>query len=349
MTRPEVYWRHALVWGAIVLGSYVFWRWLVWYVMPFALAILLALLVNPWVARLRRWGLSASLAALVALTASIGGLTALCGAVFSVLLAELLQVSRRLPHYFRERPLRLEQYVQEWNAFRVELGLGSGRVNQELGSVYRLMMRMARDLSHVLVQLPELALVLLVCALASFFLLRDHELVKVEVLRLAPPGVSGRIGLLSAFITRGLVGYMCAELSLVALTGLATMSGLVLIRAPYAGLVGLAAGLLDMVPFMGPTIVLLPWALGAALTGHLGLAFRLVAVLAGVGVIRQTAEPRLVGQSTGLHPLVVLFSLYTGVRLFGAGGVLIGPVTAVLFKAIAQVMAYPANVPPTSG
>jgi predicted PurR-regulated permease PerM len=75
----------------------------------------------------------------------------------------------------------------------------------------------------------------------------------------------------------------------------------------------------------------------------------LVAVLAGVGVIRQTAEPRLVGQSTGLHPLVVLFSLYTGVRLFGAGGVLIGPVTAVLFKAIAQVMAYPANVPPTSG
>ncbi len=343
------YWRTALLWTAMGVISYIFWRWLVWYLLPFVVAIALTFLISPWVDRIEGLGLARAWAVLASLAAALLVFFVLCGSVLSLLAAELLQISHRLPHYLKDRPLEIGRYLQQWNDLRRQLGIGSGNLGQEWDSLYHLAAYLARGIARGLVQLPELALILLVASLAAFFMLRDQRQVRRAVRTLAPPPWRHRIGPLSAAMVGGLFGYMRAEFALVALTGLATMGGLLICRAPYAVLIGLTAGLLDMVPFMGPTILLVPWALGALATGNLGLAIRLVGVLAGVALVRQTAEPRLVGRGTGLHPLVVLFSLYIGIRLFGAGGVLVGPVTAVMFKAIAQVMADGAYSPPKSG
>lgn len=340
------YWQKAFIWTVMALVSYIFWRWLVWYLLPFAIAIILAFLLSPLVGRIKSYGINGALAAILALACAIFGFLALCAAVISLLAAELVQISHRLPHYLKARPFAVGRYLQQWNRWRTALGLGSGHVSQELASVYQLMGRLVRELAHALVQLPEMALILIVSALAAFFMLRDANMVRRATDHLAPPRWRGRIGPLSTAMARGLFGYLQAEFALVALTGLATMGGLLLITAPYAVLIGLTAGLLDMVPFMGPTVLLVPWAIGALVTGNVSLCVRLLAVLVAVAIIRQIAEPRLVGRGTGLHPLVVLFSLYMGVRLFGAGGVLVGPVTAVMFKAIGQVMAHPAVHPP---
>lgn len=351
MKQPdERYWRKALVWSALALASYAFWHWLVWYLLPFVLAIVLAFLVHPWVDRLESWGMDRSMAVLIALGSALGGVLAMCGAILTLLAAEVVQISHRLPAYLRARPFEIGRYLNEWNHLRDQMGLGSGSLNQEVNSIYRMMGSLVRGLAHGLVQLPGMALILLISALAAFFVLRDQRLVRRVAERVSPPAWRDRLGPLSSAMAGGLFGYLRAEFALVALTGLATMSGLVIIGAPYAVLVGLTAGLLDMVPFMGPTVLLVPWSVGSMATGNWPLAIRLLAVLAGVAVVRQTVEPRLVGRGTGLHPLVVLFSLYMGVRLFGAGGVLVGPVTAVMFKAIAHAMQEdPKRIPPNSG
>ena len=350
MREPrDRYWRKAMVWAALALASYVFWRWLVWYLLPFVLAGVLAFLVNPWVDRMQSWGLKRALAVLVALGSALAGFLAVCGAILTLLTAEVLQISHRLPAYLKARPFEVGRYLDEWNRLRAQVGLGPGNLSEEVGSLYRLVAGVARVLAHGLVQLPGMALILLVSALAAFFVLRDQRLVRNVAERAAPPAWRGRLGPFSSAMAGGLFGYIRAEFALVALTGLVTMGGLVIIGAPYAVLVGLTAGLLDMVPFMGPTMLLVPWAVGATATGNLSLALRLLVVLAVVAVIRQTVEPRLVGRGTGLHPLVVLFSLYMGVRLFGAGGVLAGPVTAVMFKAIVQAMHSPKGIPPKAG
>ena len=337
------------MWIALGLISYVFWRWLVGYLLPFVIAIALAFLIGPWVDRLEAWGLARSWAALAALGAALLVFFVLCGSILSLLAAELLEISHRLPHYLKARPLEIGRYLQQWNDLRRQVGMSSGNLGHEWDSLYRLAAYVVGGIARGLIQLPERALILLVASLAAFFILRDHREVRRTVRVLSPPAWRKRIGPLSMAMATGLFGYIRAEFTLVALTGLATMGGLLIVRAPYAVLIGLTAGLLDMVPFMGPTILLVPWAVGSLITGNSGLAIRLLMVLAGVAFVRQTAEPRLVGRGTGLHPLVVLFSLYIGIRLFGAGGVLIGPITAVMFKAIAQVMADAAYFPPKAG
>ncbi|PSR23763.1 MAG: sporulation integral membrane protein YtvI [Sulfobacillus acidophilus] len=340
------YWQQVATWIGLTISAYVFWRWMVWYVLPFVLALVLAFLVSPVAKRLRRWGLGPTVSVLTALIAVLAGAFSMCAAVITLLAAELVEISHRLPDYLKARPLEIGRYLSEWNRLRLRLGLGRANLAAEIGALYRVMAITARGLAHSLVQLPEFGLILLVSTLAAFFVLRDEHLVRRVVTGLSPPSWRDRVGTVSLAMVNGFFGYVRAEFSLVALTGLATMGGLLVIGAPYAVLIGLTAGLLDLVPFMGPTMVLVPWAVGALATGDGAMALHLLAVLAVVAGVRQIVEPRLVGQGTGLHPLVVLFSLYMGVRLFGADGVLVGPVTAVMFKAIAEAMANADDLPP---
>ncbi|MCL5116249.1 MAG: sporulation integral membrane protein YtvI [Firmicutes bacterium] len=336
--EPARYWHQLLQWSLLVLASYVFWRWLASYVLPFVLAMALAAMVLPVVERMEAWGIGRVGAVVVALGGMLLGLGVLCGAILTLLAAELVEISHRMPGYLRARPLQVTHFIQQWNRLRSHFGLRGGSLSNELRSMYQMLGALAKSIGHVLMTLPEMALVMLIAAIAAFFILRDYQEVLAVAKRLAPPALRHRMGRLTTVMRGGLWGYLRAEFTLVSLTGLATTGGLLLMRAPYAVLIGLTAGFLDMVPFMGPTVLLVPWAAGAALTGHVPMAIHLMMVLAGVAVIRQLIEPRLVGQGTGLHPLVVLFSLYIGIRLFGGAGVVVGPITAVMLNAIRQVM-----------
>ena len=339
MHEPGRYWQQVVIWVALAGAAYVFWRWLVWYLLPFVLAVILTAMVMPVVERLESWGFRRTGAVLTALGGALGGLVLLSGAVFTLLAAELVQISHRMPH-FLDRPGQVARYLKQWNQLREQLGLGNANLGTEMHSLYNVAAAMGRTVAHGLLQLPEMALVMIVASVAAFFMLRDQTVVLRQVKQLSPPFLRPRMGRLTLAMTGGLWGYLRAQFALVSLTGLATMGGLLVIGAPYAVLVGLTAGLLDLVPFMGPTMLLVPWAMVAMLSGHAAMAVHLLAVLAGVALVRQLVEPRLVGRGTGLHPLVVLFSLYMGIRLFGGSGVLIGPITAVMFNAIRQASRY---------
>ncbi len=340
MQEPGRYWQQVVIWVALGCAAYVFWRWLVWYLLPFVLAVVLTAMVLPLVERLQSWGVGRTGAVLMALGGALGGLVLLSGAIFTLLAAELVQISHRMPRYLASRPGQVARYLEQWNALRQHLGLGNASLGTEMHSLYNMAAAMGRTVAHGLLQLPEMALVMIVASVAAFFMLRDQRIVLRQVKRLSPPFLRPRMGRLTMAMTGGLWGYLRAQFALVSLTGLATMGGLLVIGAPYAVLVGLTAGLLDLVPFMGPTMLLVPWALVSLLSGHGAMATHLIAVLAGVALVRQVVEPRLVGRGTGLHPLVVLFSLYMGIRLFGGSGVLIGPITAVMFNAIIQASRY---------
>ncbi|MCY0879793.1 MAG: AI-2E family transporter [Firmicutes bacterium] len=341
MNRLSPYVVRAAAWLGLLLASYAFWRWLAGSLFPFLLAAGIAGLVKPLADRLQQFGMPRGWAVLAALLSVLGGVSVTAGSIVLLLFSELMEFTHRMPQYLHERPWHLTRYLRWYNAVRARLGLGQSSVRAELHSLYQLFGVSLKALAHLLLQLPDLALMMVIATLAAFFLLRDLGQVEEAALHLVPPRFRPRILTLGKAVQSGLWGYLWAEAMLVTITGLTTTGGLLLIGAPYAALVGLSAGLLDLVPFLGPTLILAPWAVGAALTGHPRLALHLALVLVGVVVIRQTFEPRLVGQNTGLHPLVVLFSLYMGVRLLGAGGVVAGPMTAVFFNALHPLKAGP--------
>lgn len=98
-----------------------------------------------------------------------------------------------------------------------------------------------------------------------------------------------------------------------------------LLKNPYALLLGILTGFLDALPVFGTAIVLYPFAAVQAFQGH----FFTAAVSIGLSVLcnftREFLEPKLIGEHLGIPAIMVLVTVYVGIRLFGISGVLTGP------------------------
>lgn len=95
-------------------------------------------------------------------------------------------------------------------------------------------------------------------------------------------------------------------------------------------LIGLMVGVLEMLPFIGAGITLLPLAILNLISGNYMGAIGFL-LLYGICVfIREYMEPKLMGKRTGLHPIVLLIAIFLGVRLFGLIGFITGPVAFML-------------------
>jgi predicted PurR-regulated permease PerM len=101
---------------------------------------------------------------------------------------------------------------------------------------------------------------------------------------------------------------------------------------------GVVATLLSIIPLVGAWLVLYPAAFVQILTGHLwqGIGILIVTILVIVNV-DNLMRPRLVGQETGMHDLMVFFSTLGGISMFGPTGFILGPLVAALFLTMLDI------------
>jgi predicted PurR-regulated permease PerM len=119
-----------------------------------------------------------------------------------------------------------------------------------------------------------------------------------------------------------------------------TLSGLTLwlfgVSSPF--LWGVVATLMSIIPLVGAWLVLYPAAFIQMATGNMGqgIGILLVTVIVIVNV-DNLMRPRLVGQETGMHDLIVFFSTLGGIAMFGAMGFIVGPMLAALFLTLLDI------------
>ena len=77
-----------------------------------------------------------------------------------------------------------------------------------------------------------------------------------------------------------------------------------------------------------------PWAILCAINGDLNLGIAIIILLVIMSVIRQLLEPKLVSKNIGIHPIFTLIAMYTGFKVIGVMGLLIGPIVLIIFKNI---------------
>lgn len=93
---------------------------------------------------------------------------------------------------------------------------------------------------------------------------------------------------------------------------------------------GILAGLLDVLPFVGTGVVLVPLAITQLFAGDYVRAVVCVILYVACIFLREMMEPRLIGKKLGVSPIVVLLSLYVGIQLFGVWGIVKGPLGFVM-------------------
>lgn len=119
--------------------------------------------------------------------------------------------------------------------------------------------------------------------------------------------------------------YLKAQLKILLIITLICFVGFLINDYPYPYLWALITGLLDMLPFIGVAIVLLPLGVLQLLIGNRVAALVFLGTYGICALIRELLEPKLVGRSMGILPIGILISIYVGIQVFGVSGVLWGP------------------------
>lgn len=183
--------------------------------------------------------------------------------------------------------------------------------------------------------LPSVFLLVAITLVAGFYLSADGERITAAIINVLPSTLQNRLFRLRAAFKELLGRYLKAYFDLFLLTFVLLLVGFLILRVEYALLFSLLVAFADFLPVLGVGTILIPWGLIAILQKDYYLGFGLLILYLVISLIRQFAEPRLIGKSLGLHPLLALLSTYAGLVLFGFWGMLLGPAAAILFKGIA--------------
>ena len=146
---------------------------------------------------------------------------------------------------------------------------------------------------------------------------------------LEKPPLAGTITALKR-LRRTAGGWLLAQLKLSGITCLILSAGFLLLRIPHWPLWAGLTALVDAFPILGTGAVLVPWSLFCLVQGDVARGVGLMGIYAVVAVTRSVMEPRLVGRQLGLDPLITLFALYAGYRLWGVAGMLLAPMAAAM-------------------
>ena len=93
-------------------------------------------------------------------------------------------------------------------------------------------------------------------------------------------------------------------------------------------------GFVDALPILGSGTVMVPWSIICGLNGDLKLGIAIIVLLVIMSIIRQLLEPKLVSKNIGVHPIFTLIAMYTGFKIIGIIGLLVGPIVLIIVKNI---------------
>ncbi len=194
-------------------------------------------------------------------------------------------------------------------------------------------------LIHTIKSVPSIAIFVIMTLLATYFISSDMKEIKAFLRKQIPAEWSERFEGLKADTFKALIGYFKALLMLMCFTFIEVLIGLSIMRifvtnVDYIVVMALLVALSDAIPVLGTGIVMVPWISWHLITGNIPMAIGLLIIYVCGVVVRQTLEPKIVGDQIGLHPLATLIAIFLGLEIFGVLGFFLGPITFIVLKSI---------------
>ncbi len=129
---------------------------------------------------------------------------------------------------------------------------------------------------------------------------------------------------------RAFGGYLKAQVVLSAGVFALLLGGFWWLQLKFALLLAVVIALLDFIPMIGAGLVLLPWAGVVFFTGDASLGWKILAIWLATALFRRLAEPKIIGQQTGLSSLLTLVSIYGGFQWAGVLGMIFAPILVLI-------------------
>ena len=187
--------------------------------------------------------------------------------------------------------------------------------------------------------IPTMMIYIVITILATYFITSDKIYIWDRMEHHIPKKILGKVATKVQKITSSLGGYLKAEMTLIGISFVIVLMGLNIfyllgMNVGYPLLMALFIGFVDALPILGSGTVMIPWTIILLLNKEYSVGFSILGLYIFTSAIRQLLEPKIVSSKIGVHPLFTLIAMYTGFKLMGILGMLIGPIVLIILKNI---------------
>lgn len=188
-------------------------------------------------------------------------------------------------------------------------------------------------LSSKIGSLASVLIGIIMCVLSAYLFTAEHNNLCAAIEKFTPGAVYVKFQAAFRGLKKAVSGYIKAQIKIEFWVYLITLIGLLIVNVDYAIIVALAVALLDILPFFGAGLIMVPWGIYHILNAHYFLGIGLL-VTWGIGqIVRQLIQPKLIGDSVGLPPIPTLFSLFIGYKLLGVFGMVVAvPIAMIILS-----------------
>ena len=320
---------------------------------PFIIGLLIALLIEPLVARLEKFlKLPRWFSVTIILFLSLSSLFFLLLFVIAKIVIELTHMAEFLPSFFENLSNFLTNFFIENKEINIIINTiqkylaksssGSAQVSHNIHENVLLLAhkgtliisKILASIGTFLSNIPFYLMVLVFITLTTLFIGIDMPNLKNQVKKLVPKRAQKTFYLISTDLKKALLGFIKAQVLLSLITATFMFLGLIILNIPNALTLAIITGFSDFIPYIGVGIITIPWLIYLLITKNNYLAIGLSIIYGIIILTRQLIEPKLVATNIGINSLLTLISLFIGLKLFGFLGLILGPIILVIFIAL---------------
>ncbi len=331
MQDERPYWKVAVSLGFSLIGTglclYLGYK-LLGFFMPFVVGWVIASIASPvvnWLEKrmklIKKWG---SALIIIGVLGMVGLLIYLLASTIS---REVVSLIQNMPDMYQDLEAGMETIGESLNGiFRLlPVGVQEGwhtmmdNFEQTMGDIIgKLSEPTVSAAGRFAKGIPSALIATIVTFISAYFFIAEREDVILWAKRIAPNALVSRMTMVMDNLKYAVGGYFKAQLKIMAVVYILLLAGFLILRIHFAFLLAFLIAFLDFLPFFGTGTALLPWSVYKFMMGDYKLVIGLLILYGVTQLVRQLIQPKLVGDSMGLKPLVTLVLLYAGYK---AGGV----------------------------
>lgn len=301
--------------------------------MPFVIGWLLAMIANPLVrfleSKVKILRKHSSVIIVVLVLAAIVGIFYL---LISRLIMEASGLAKDLPGFYASMvaDLRtmLARFQHVFNRFPPSIQNTLNQLSSNIGSYISLGLQKIASptvtvAGNVAKKIPNALVYTIITILSSYMFIAERDKLLEMAGQYMPETVKEYTSFLKDNVKKMIGGYFMAQFKIMGIVGAVLFVGFLILGVSYNFLLAFLVAFLDLLPIFGTGTILIPWAVVRAFGGDYAFAAGLALLYVLTQLIRRIIEPKIIGDSFGVPPLLTLFLLYIGFKWSGIGGMIL--------------------------
>ncbi|MBM7710674.1 AI-2E family transporter [Enterococcus xiangfangensis] len=306
--------------------------------LPVVIAGILYYLMNPVINFLERKGLNRTLAIILLFIVVVALLIWGIVVIIPQIREQIGSMMKSLPSYFDTIGNKANEIFKDptFKPFQQHLDNSLQKILESLTETAQNISRVTlQGLGSVVSTLATVMIALITAPIILFFLLKDGKQLATYILKFLPTKMRKPTHRVMSEINSQLASYIRGQLTVAFSVAVMFIIGFSLVGMNYAITLGILAGFLNLIPYLGSFLAMVPVIFIAIVTGPVMLVKVII-----VFTIEQTIEGRIVsplvlGNQLKIHPITIMFVLLTAGKIFGITGIILG----IPFYAVLKVIA----------